>query len=199
MGYHLRKIEKRPIGTIGKIIEEVEEYQDAIEQKCEIMAILELADIYGALEMVAEKHGRTMEDLKTMAGITRRAFEDGSRKTSNILDEVVDYVSVGDMSVRLCRAYLQQSKNDHISLVPDDVVVTTYRCTAREGERVGVTIKHLKTGFDTSCATEKTEEDNKKIAIPNLLQKIRENQNLLFAVDVLIPPVILGSHKYSTL
>lgn len=95
MGYHLRKIEKRQVGTIEKILEEVEEYQDAMEQGCKVMALVELCDIYGALELVAEKHDLTMDDLKSMAKITRRAFEDGSRKNSDILDRRVFYIDAG--------------------------------------------------------------------------------------------------------
>lgn len=95
MGYHLRKIEKRQVGTIEKILEEVEEYQDAMEQGCEIMALVELSDIYGALQLVVERHNKTMDDLKAMATVTRRAFEDGSRKSCNILDRKVFYIDVG--------------------------------------------------------------------------------------------------------
>lgn len=43
------------------------------------MAELELADIYGALEAVAESHNLTMKDLKKMSNLTKRAFKSGSR------------------------------------------------------------------------------------------------------------------------
>ncbi len=54
MSYHLKKIKKGEIGKISKVQEEVLEYMDAEKQKCKIMQELELADIYGALEAVAE-------------------------------------------------------------------------------------------------------------------------------------------------
>lgn len=92
MGYHLRKIEKRKVGTIEKILEEVEEYQDAMEQGCEIMALVELSDIYGALQLVVEKHNKTMDDLKSMATVTRRAFEDGSRRSTD--KSITPHISV---------------------------------------------------------------------------------------------------------
>ena len=80
MSYHLKKIKKGELGKISKVQEEVEEYKDALKQKCKIMAKLELADIYGALEAVAESHHLTMKDLKKMSNLTKRAFKSGDRK-----------------------------------------------------------------------------------------------------------------------
>ena len=61
------------------MIEELEEYMDAVDQHCKIMAMHELSDVYGALEALAEKHSLTMEDLKSMSDITKRAFKNGRR------------------------------------------------------------------------------------------------------------------------
>ena len=80
LGYHLKKIKKGTLGKISKVQEEIEEYKDAIKQKCEIMAIVELADIYGALEAVAKSHNLSMNDLKKMSKLTKRAFKNGHRK-----------------------------------------------------------------------------------------------------------------------
>lgn len=80
MSYHLKKIKKGELGKISKVQEEVDEYKDALKQKCKIMAELELADIYGALESVAESHNLTMKDLKKMSNLTKRAFKSGDRK-----------------------------------------------------------------------------------------------------------------------
>ena len=80
MSYHLKKIKKGELGKISKVQEEIEEYKDALKQKCKIMAELELADIYGALEAVAESHNLTMKDLKKMSNLTKRAFKSGDRK-----------------------------------------------------------------------------------------------------------------------
>ena len=79
MSYHLKKIKKGELGKISKVQEEVLEYMDAKKQKCKIMQELELADIYGALEALAESHGLKMKDLKKMANITKRAFKSGCR------------------------------------------------------------------------------------------------------------------------
>lgn len=80
MSYHLKKIKKGKLGKISKVQEEVKEYKDALKQKCKIMAELELADIYGALEAVAKSHNLTMKDLKKMSELTKRAFKTGDRK-----------------------------------------------------------------------------------------------------------------------
>lgn len=79
MSYHIKKIKKGELGKISKVQEEIEEYKDALKQKCKIMAELELADIYGALEAVAESHNLTMKDLKKMSNLTKRAFKSGCR------------------------------------------------------------------------------------------------------------------------
>lgn len=50
MGYHLRKIEKGELGKFSKVVEEFEEFLDALEQHNYIMALVELSDMYGAIE-----------------------------------------------------------------------------------------------------------------------------------------------------
>lgn len=79
-GYHLKEIKKGKLGKISKVQEEIEEFKDAIQQDCKIMAILELSDIYGALEEVAKDFNLEMKDLKKMSNITKRAFKNGHRK-----------------------------------------------------------------------------------------------------------------------
>lgn len=80
MGYHLR-----PILTLGvygepsKIREELEELEESLEQDNLILALVEMSDLYGALEAVAAKKGVTMEDLAKMSAATKRAFQDGTR------------------------------------------------------------------------------------------------------------------------
>lgn len=79
-GYHLKKIKKGELGKISKVQEEINEFKDAIEQGCKIMAMVELSDIYGALESLAKEFNLSMKDLKKMSNITKRAFESGHRK-----------------------------------------------------------------------------------------------------------------------
>lgn len=80
MGYHQRKIPKGVLGEPSKIAEELAELEDAVEQKNPILAMCELADLYGALEAVAEQYQLTMVDLQKMSDATKSAFRDGSRK-----------------------------------------------------------------------------------------------------------------------
>lgn len=86
MGYHLREIPKGVYGELSKIEEELLELKDAEEQGIKVMAAVEMADIYGALEAYAEKNGLTMEDLKKMSDVTKKAFKDGSRESGPTSD-----------------------------------------------------------------------------------------------------------------
>ena len=80
MGYHLREITTRGVyGEPSKIREELEELEEALEQDNRILALCELADLYGAVQSVAKKLGTTMEELRSMSDATKRAFTDGSR------------------------------------------------------------------------------------------------------------------------
>ena len=81
-GYHITPIQKGTLGESSKILEEVHELIDAELQGCKVMAILELADLLGAIEAYLEntKYGVTLEDLRLMSSITKRAFLNGHRK-----------------------------------------------------------------------------------------------------------------------
>lgn len=81
MGYHLRPIIIEGVfGETSKIKEELDELEEALEQDNKILALVEIADLYGALEAVAEKLGVTMDDVKKMSAATKRSFLEGERK-----------------------------------------------------------------------------------------------------------------------
>lgn len=82
MGYHLKKIKKGKLGESSKIKEEVEELIDSENQECKIMVLVELSDIFGAIELYLQMNfpGVTMKDLEKMSKITQRAFKSGARK-----------------------------------------------------------------------------------------------------------------------
>lgn len=80
MSYHLNQIPKGVLGQPSKIREEFLEFEDALEQNCPPMAILELADLIGAIEAYAKTYRMTLDDLVRMSDITKRAFQTGSRK-----------------------------------------------------------------------------------------------------------------------
>ncbi len=81
IGYHRRKIIRGVLGEASKIEEETQEFIDAVEQQCSIMALIELSDLYGAIESYLQKHHPTIsfDDLQRMSDITKRAFVNGSR------------------------------------------------------------------------------------------------------------------------
>jgi len=79
VGYHVRQIARGVLGETSKVREELEELDDALEQGNRILAFVELSDAYGALQLVAERLGASMDDLSRMAVATRRAFESGRR------------------------------------------------------------------------------------------------------------------------
>jgi len=80
-GYHLSEIPRGTVGESSKILEETLELQDAERQGAKIMALVELSDLVGAIELYLRNHhpSITVEDLITMAHITRRAFDNGRR------------------------------------------------------------------------------------------------------------------------
>jgi hypothetical protein len=81
MGYHKRAIViEGTFGEVSKIEEELDELKEAFEQDNKILALVEIADLYGALEAVAEKLGVNMEDVAKMSAATKRSFQSGERK-----------------------------------------------------------------------------------------------------------------------
>lgn len=81
MGYHKRAIViEGTYGEVSKIEEELDELKEAFEQDNKILALVEIADLYGALEAVALKLGVNMEDVAKMAAATKRAFQSGERR-----------------------------------------------------------------------------------------------------------------------
>lgn len=79
-GYHLREIPRGVLGETSKIREELEELEDAEAQGVRLMAMVEMADLYGALQARAAKYGVTMQDLSAMNAVTERAFQNGRRR-----------------------------------------------------------------------------------------------------------------------
>lgn len=82
IGYHLTETPKGIVGDVSKITEEVSELVDAAAQGVKIMELVELSDIYGAMELYLESHhpGTKMADLAAMSFVTRRAFTNGRRR-----------------------------------------------------------------------------------------------------------------------
>lgn len=81
MAYHVRHINKGHLGELSKVREELDEALDAESQGVDIMVLLELSDLIGAVEAYLEKNypGISLDDLIKMKDVTRRAFESGAR------------------------------------------------------------------------------------------------------------------------
>lgn len=81
VGYHIEDIPKGEFGTIEKIVEEAMELQDANNQHCKVMMLVELADLYGAMRGFLNNNfpDIKMSDLEKMSNITERAFNNGFR------------------------------------------------------------------------------------------------------------------------
>jgi hypothetical protein len=80
-GYHIKTIARGTFGEASKVREEVEEFIDACDQECKIMALVELSDLLGAIKEYLRVHfpGIEIKDLDTMSNITARAFRNGHR------------------------------------------------------------------------------------------------------------------------
>jgi len=81
--FHTKPIEKGEYGELSKIQEELDEAFDAQEQKDDLMLLIELADIIGAVEGVAKgKYGFTIEQLLTFARTRSKVaiFEENQKK-----------------------------------------------------------------------------------------------------------------------
>ncbi|MBV9125625.1 MAG: hypothetical protein JO112_19930 [Planctomycetes bacterium] len=83
MGYHKREIVRGVYGEVSKIFEEVEEFRDSLAQGNPVMALVELSDLLGAVEGWLEQYhpNVSLNELCKMKDATKRAFQDGTRKS----------------------------------------------------------------------------------------------------------------------
>lgn len=73
--WHQKRIKKGVYGEFSKIEEEVEEAKDALEQKNHLMYLIELSDIIGAIEKIAENHNLTLKDLIAFSNKVKESKE----------------------------------------------------------------------------------------------------------------------------
>lgn len=78
-GYHKKKIPKGVLGNWSKIEEEFLEAKDSHEQKNEIMTLLELSDLLGAIEAYCSQYNIDLKSLIKMKDATKSAFLSGHR------------------------------------------------------------------------------------------------------------------------
>lgn len=96
MGFHTRKIEKGVYGELSKIKEELEEAYDAEKQGQDLMLLIELADMIGAIEGVAKKYHLTVEQLLEFARLRSKVAieelnesQNKDAKSPDKLDELI--------------------------------------------------------------------------------------------------------------
>lgn len=65
--WHKREITRGEYGEFSKVLEEVEEAEDALEQNNKLMYLIELSDIVGAIEGIVENYGLTLDELITFS------------------------------------------------------------------------------------------------------------------------------------
>lgn len=81
MSYHLRPIIiKGKYGDLSKVYEELDELAESLEQNNRILALVELSDLYGAIEALAETLGTNIIEIAKMSDATKRSFKSGERK-----------------------------------------------------------------------------------------------------------------------
>lgn len=96
MGFHKREIKKGVYGELSKIQEELDEVFDAEEQGQDLMLLIELSDMVGAIEGVAlkildnkdndwiTKHGTGYDRVDKIAAYLSEEFGDVEKKYSNL-------------------------------------------------------------------------------------------------------------------
>lgn len=74
--WHNRPIKKGIYGEFSKVEEEVDEAREALEQNNHLMYLIELSDIIGAIEKIAENHGLSLEDLINFSNKVKESKKD---------------------------------------------------------------------------------------------------------------------------
>jgi len=77
--FHEKEIKKGILGELSKIQEELDEALEAEGRNQDLLLILELADIIGAVGLVSEKYGISLDQLVTFAKLRRQVGEQVAR------------------------------------------------------------------------------------------------------------------------
>ncbi len=136
MSYHEIKICKHEIGSPFKLEEEVHEYLDAVGSNNPIMAVQELSDIYGAIEIEAKKYGITMENIKTMSDLTKSVFESGKRSSISLLEDIranntkiglIDGVPIAIMPSNFAYMFFKEAREFSDDMFNNSLIIETIK------------------------------------------------------------------------
>lgn len=110
MTYHLRHIPKGTLGEWSKVEEELDEFLEALEQNAAVMALIELSDLYGAVDVFC-----TMHYNRTLQAIAKNEYK--SYTFTNISPTTADTIrdAIRDMNVYLALGIKQQL--EHIATI----------------------------------------------------------------------------------
>lgn len=75
-----------------KLVEEAKEFIDAISSGDKIVASIELADLYGALKIQAEKLGLSIADLDKTSTRLHKSYENGDFKSMKTYEDVLQNI-----------------------------------------------------------------------------------------------------------
>lgn len=91
-GYHLVPIRKGVLGELSKVQEELDELTDGYVQKDRILMSVELADLYGAMQLYLTKH----QPMYSMDDIAQLAAETSCPKPGELasLQEALDQLAL---------------------------------------------------------------------------------------------------------
>ena len=76
MKFHKAIIQKGIYGELSKIKEELDEAYDAESQNQDLMLLIELSDIIGAVEGVSKKYGSTLKQLIAFAKLRSKVAKE---------------------------------------------------------------------------------------------------------------------------
>lgn len=116
MGYHIRTIPRGIIGEVSKIEEELAELRDALTQGNTLMAMHELSDLVGSIELFLQRRypHLTLDDLITMKNATRSAFCDGTRSSPPRPRITTDYLKDNHRMIHFFGlGFIQIKLDDH--------------------------------------------------------------------------------------
>lgn len=114
MAYHIKKIERGTYGNFSKIKEEFLELEDAVEQNNKVLALCEIADLFGAIEGYLQTHaaGISIEDILKMMTATKEAFLSGERKGCQANTSTTNDPNFSFLRVKLSESRLTEAAHD---------------------------------------------------------------------------------------